>query len=165
MNSIDILLSEAGAQLTALVVKGTVSTVSSKIKQLKNEKNNDNLRSQYDALINELISEREEAIRLASIYKNEVERIQINDDDIEHLQNTISNAIDLLLTISPDKGIQRDMVNPIKSLISKDTLKAMQLLGFNYKDAIGIPLTNVCANLIESKLGKINPNSNQSKKR
>ena len=36
----------------------------------------------------------------------------------------------------------------LKELIHKDTLKTMQLLGFNYKAAIGEPLTEVCANAI-----------------
>ena len=38
----------------------------------------------------------------------------------------------------------------IKELISVDTLKTMQLLGFNYKAAIGDPLTSICANAINS---------------
>ncbi len=29
----------------------------------------------------------------------------------------------------------------------------MQLLGFNYKEAIGVPLTEVCADVIYNKLG------------
>lgn len=35
----------------------------------------------------------------------------------------------------------------------RHTLKAMQLLGFNYKEAIGTPLTRACASAIERKLG------------
>ena len=31
----------------------------------------------------------------------------------------------------------------IEQLISKDTLKTMQLLGFNYKEAIGEPHTEI----------------------
>ncbi len=38
----------------------------------------------------------------------------------------------------------------IKELISVDTLKTMQLLGFNYKAAIGEPLTQICAKAITS---------------
>ena len=41
----------------------------------------------------------------------------------------------------------------IKELISVDTLKTMQLLGFNYKEAIGEPLTRLCADTI-SGLGQ-----------
>ena len=38
------------------------------------------------------------------------------------------------------------------ALFNKDTLKTMQLLGFNYKEAIGQPLTEVCSNAIRTKL-------------
>ena len=50
----------------------------------------------------------------------------------------------------------------IKELISVDTLKTMQLLGFNYKAAIGEPLTQICATAI-SHIGnkKNNSQSNQ----
>lgn len=41
----------------------------------------------------------------------------------------------------------------LKELISVDTLKTMQLLGFNYKAAIGEPLTKLCADAI-SGIGK-----------
>ena len=39
----------------------------------------------------------------------------------------------------------------IKSLLSKETLKIMQILGFNFKKAIGEPLTELVAALIYSK--------------
>ena len=45
----------------------------------------------------------------------------------------------------------------IKELISVDTLKTMQLLGFNYKSAIGEPLTLMLRNFILSKV--IEPDS------
>lgn len=44
--------------------------------------------------------------------------------------------------------IQVQGYEQIKELISVDTLKSMQLLGFNYKAAIGEPLTQLCANAI-----------------
>lgn len=44
----------------------------------------------------------------------------------------------------------------IKELISVDTLKKMQLLGFNYKAAIGEPLTLMLRNFIFSKVADPN---------
>ncbi len=49
-------------------------------------------------------------------------------------------------------------------LLNKDTLKTMQLLGFNYREAIGQPLTEVCSETIKNKLGGGNPKSNNNKK-
>jgi len=100
-------------------------------------------------LINELISEREEAIRIAQIFKAEIERIEISDDDIVHLNNTVGRFLELLKSISPNTQI--DNFEQVKELISVDTLKAIQLLGFNYKTAIGEPLTQLCAGFILSK--------------
>ncbi|MEG2412987.1 hypothetical protein [Clostridium sp.] len=47
-----------------------------------------------------------------------------------------------------------DNFNQLKELISIDTLKTMQLLGFNYKAAIGEPLTKVCADSIGNLANK-----------
>ncbi|MCD5417299.1 hypothetical protein LR021_02885 [Candidatus Bipolaricaulota bacterium] len=48
--------------------------------------------------------------------------------------------------MSPEAPIKT--CEQIKELISIDTLKTIQLLGFNYKAAIGEPLTQLCANAI-----------------
>jgi len=143
------LLAEAGANLTALAVKGTVSAVTTKIKAMKTEKNLEIVRNKYDELINEILSEREEAIRIAQLYKSEVDRIEISDKDIEHLNKTISQVLSILKGMSPSVNVEG--FSQFQGLINVDTLKAMQLLGFNFKAAIGEPLTTLCANAILSK--------------
>ena len=47
----------------------------------------------YDELINEVLQEREEAVRIAQVYKAELDRIEISDKDIEHLHNTVSRVM------------------------------------------------------------------------
>lgn len=47
---------------------------------------------------------------------------------------------------------QVESYEQIKELISVDTLKTMQLIGFNYKSAIGEPLTLMLKNFILSKV-------------
>ena len=148
------MLVETGISLTALAVKGTVSAVTTKIKALKTEKDLETVRNKYDELINELLSEREEAIRIAQLYKSEVDRLEISDRDIEHLHKTISQILSILKEMSP--GIDVNAFLQFQSLINVNTLKAMQLLGFNFKAAIGEPLTTLCAQAILSKL----PNKN-----
>lgn len=59
----------------------------------------------------------------------------------------------ILKTISPQTD-KIDSFEQLKDLISVDTLKTMQLLGFNYKAAIGEPLTNLCADAISSLCNK-----------
>ena len=153
------LFVEIGASLTALALKGTVSAVSAKIKAMKMEKDVDSIRNRYEEIINEILSEREEAIRIAQMYKSELERYEISDEDIQHLHSTISRMLRIASQMSPASSgtaggqMLRGPINTleqIQELISIDTLKAMQLLGFNYKAAIGEPLTQLCADAIRS---------------
>lgn len=154
------ILAEMATNLTALAVKGTATAVHSKIESVKNERNAETLRNTYDELINQLLSEREESIRIAQAYKEELEKVVISDSDIEHLHNTVSMVLEIIKTMSPQNQ-SIDSIGQLKNLISVDVLKTMQLLGFNYKAAIGEPLTKLCADAI-SHIGNKN---NVTKKR
>lgn len=144
-------LVQVGAELTTYAAKGTASAIRTKIKRIKLEHDNDKIRNQYDEIISELLEEREDIIRIAQIYRDELEKVEISDEDIESLHNTIERVLDALSLFMDAESIES--VKPLKDLISVDTLKTMQLLGFNYKDAIGLPLTKLCANAIDN-LGK-----------
>jgi hypothetical protein len=43
-----------------------------------------------------------------------------------------------------------EYIGYIESLLSKELVKVMQLIGFNYREAIGIPLTKLCADAISN---------------
>ncbi len=146
------ILTEMGTNLTTLAVKGTATLIHSKVESVKNEKNIDNLRNTYDEIISQLLSEREEAIRIAQAYKEELEKVVISDEDIEHLHNTVEKVLEIFKVMSPQSE-NIESLEQLKELISVDTLKTMQLLGFNYKAAIGEPLTKLCADAI-SGIGK-----------
>ncbi|MGD9780377.1 hypothetical protein [Methanomethylovorans sp.] len=168
---------EMGVSLAELAVKGTASAVNKKIRAAKEEKNIENLRTTYDELINEVLLEREEAVRIAQAYKSELDRIVISDDDIEHLHNTVAMVLEIFnssqMTTAMAQGEEatkkaQDTANSlsqIKCLISVDTLKTMQLLGFNYKAAIGEPLTQICADAISAWGSKKSPMQNSQRKK
>lgn len=146
-----------------------------KNKSIKDEKNLEKARNTYEEIVSELLSEREEAIRIAQAYKTELDRIVISDEDIEHLHNTVSRVLEIIkafqlisATTKGEEEIQKineqtKSHEQIKELISVDTLKTMQLLGFNYKAAIGEPLTQICAKAITSFGDKKNTTSNKRK--
>lgn len=144
---------ELGVALTGLAVKGTASAIQKKISASKARKDDKKTIELYDEIVNELIEERSEAIRIAQSYKTELEKYEISDKDIEHLNKTISTVLDIIKDMSPEIDI--DSFKKFKDLISVDTLKSMQLLGFNYKKAIGEPLTELCS----AKISSLNKNS------
>ena len=158
---------ELGTSLSTLVLKGTATAVQGKIASLKEERTVETVRSAYNEMINQLLEEREEALLIAQSYKNELERVVISDEDIEYLQQTVSKVLDLfvntqIIDINSEDPVKKekakaqiDAINEVKGLISKDVLKTMQLLGFNYKAAIGEPLTELCASKIKSIAGRL----------
>ncbi len=143
------IITQMGINLTELAVKGTATAIHGKIQSVKSEKNIETVRNTYDEIINQLLAEREEAITIAQAYKEELDKVIISDEDIEHLHNTVTKIFEILKLMSPNNG-NIDSFEQFKELISVDTLKTMQLLGFNYKLAIGEPLTNLCANAISN---------------
>lgn len=150
-----------GSSLAMLAAKGTASAIASKVKALKEEKSVEAVRNAYDELINQLIEERAEAILIAQAYKAELDRVQISDEDIKSLDATIGRVLEIIksfpgaLSDDPNTAAaQQNSYDQLRRLISADTLRTMQLLGFNYKAAIGEPLTQLCADKI-AQLGGI----------
>lgn len=168
-------LFEMSVSLANLAIKGTATAVTNRIKTIKNENNTEKLRNNYDEIVNELLAEREEAIRIAQAYKAELDRIIISDDDIKHLHNTVSRILEIFKTMQLEEArmngeeevkrvsTQVEIYDQIKELISVDTLKTMQLLGFNYKAAIGEPLTKICANKITKLISEENKKDKENK--
>lgn len=110
-------------------------------------------------VINNLMNDKAQFESLARQYKTLYERVTISDEDIEYLHNTIRNVMILInekLIENDQEKISEEVLNAILGLLSKESLKTMQLLGFNYKEAIGVPLTELCADFLKNKLGNNN---------
>lgn len=144
------VIADISTQLAVLAAKGTATAVSNKVQSIRQKKKIEEICNSYEELINEIVAERAQAIAVAQAYEAELKRYEIGDDDIRHLQGTVGSALDILKEMSPTTNIEG--FEQIKSLITVDTLKAMQLLGFDYKAAVGDPLTRACATAIETKL-------------
>ena len=151
---------QLGVSLATLAAKGTASAIAAKVRSLKEVRNADTVRTAYDELISELLEERAEAILIAQAYKDALDRVEISDEDIQSLNNTLGRVLDIFgLGVESDNladenaRSQAIAIRQLRELISADTLKTMQLLGFNYKAAIGEPLTKLCAERIAA-LGK-----------
>ena len=162
------------ADLMMLVANGTVTAITAKVQSVRQEKDANKIREVYDAAIQQLIAERSEAIQIAQALQSELDRTTISDSDMESLDATIGKLIDIFLPegqgneegIADNRNLsgRRESFEQLRALINADTLKCMQLLGFNYKEAIGEPLTQMCASAIRS-WGKPRKGSAQQSKR
>lgn len=151
-------LIELSVAFTEIVARNSIEWVNKKIQTAKIKKDQLSQQNEYEDIINKLLEDKYELQRIAQHYKELYESMTISDDDIEYLHNTLRKALDLLITFSPNqKGKEADYKVFI-DLLNKDTLKTMQLLGFNYKEAIGKPLTELCSSKILGLGNKSNIN-------
>ena len=157
-------LIKAGIELSSLAIKGTATMVNSKVQSMRKVKDSEELRNRYDEIVNELLVERDQAIRIAQSFKEEYEKVNIDDDDIAYLNTTVKQAISIMSSFASFTQDQKESFDLLVEILNKDTLKTMQLLGFNYKQAIGDPLTEVCANAIKTRLMVSNNKKTNTKK-
>lgn len=143
---------QAGMMLTNTLAKNTAGWVSTKIAQVKEKSEVKEIHKQYEEIINRLLEDNFELQRISMTYQSLYEQVTITDEDIEHLQRTLKRTLELFIKYDEDFAENRESLELIIELINVDTLKSMQLLGFNYNAAIGEPLTIACSNFIKSKM-------------
>lgn len=141
MNNLDNTIVELGAQLGILAAKNTASTIYNKISVLKHRREDGKTITEYEEII----------------YEN----INISDEDMEYLHNTLKIVLE---STSPD-GKTDENLSVALAFLNKDTLKTMQLIGFNYKEGIGRPLTELCEEWIKLKLSPKKTQAQGTKKR
>lgn len=135
----------------------TVNGVMSKVQQIKATKDQNQQIAEYNQLINNLLTNRNDLENISQQYKEKIERLIISDEDIEKLHNTIKTVLNLIYTFQ-DTDEESESVDALLKLLNSDTLRTLQLLGFNYKKAIGDPLTEVTSKFITGHLS-FNTNS------
>lgn len=152
-----------GVRLAETVGRTSLSWVSDKRAIARGVKDAKEQQEVYEEIISKLLDDKSEIEMIARQYKDMYEKVSISDEDIEHLQKTLNSVIDNLYkgNTATRSFNPRDITN----LINKDTLKTMQLLGFNYKEAIGEPLTEVCAMTIKNKFSPSKQGSHASRKK
>lgn len=148
--------------LAEVAAKNTYNLVSARIGIIKEKKKSEEQQAAYEEIINALLQDKMDLERIAGEYQELYEKVTISDKDIEHLQKTVKRVIEKFSVFS-SMGSNRENVDILMNLINKDTLKTMQLIGFNYKEAIGQPLTEVCASAIRKSLGGTVTKKNKSK--
>ncbi|MGV2875850.1 hypothetical protein ROU88_08135 [Macrococcus capreoli] len=137
-------MNSASLVLQNITESNSVLDMYEKLKSIKMIEDEQQKNNEYEKLINNLLTEKQMILSIAKIYKDEYERINITDEDLEHLQTTVRNIVNIF----NDSHYIDDLDEKLINLIQKDTLKTMQLLGVNYKKAIGEPVTELVASKI-----------------
>lgn len=142
-------------KLAVVVASNTATIVVDRVRTAHANKDKATTITALEEIINDLVSDKSELIRIAQAYEQEFVSQQVTKKELEYITKNVLPLLDKF--ISKD---QKEIVEQLKSLLSVETLTIMQLLGFNYKRAIGEPLTLVLQKWIESKV-PVDPNEAQ----
>jgi hypothetical protein len=153
---------ELGARLIEIGVRNTAVTISTKIRTAKAKKDAKKTIQELEEIISALISDKNELVQIAQSYEQELVAQQISKKDIEYITTKFIPVLKgLIQQTSGDNANIQKTIDTLMPLLSVETLTVLQLLGFNYKRAVGEPLTLLIRQAITSKISS-NPNGIQS---
>ena len=139
------ILMQLAANLTEVCAKNGASIISNKIKASKAKKNDKETIAELEEIISDLLNDKSEIQRIAQAYEQELVSQKITEDDIKYITD---NLLPVFSEFMPDKV----QLEQLRKILSVETLTIMQLIGFNYKQAIGEPLTLLIRKSIEAKI-------------
>jgi hypothetical protein len=144
-------LAGMAARLAELGARGTVTGIRARIGTSKAAKRERETIDALEEMIDELISERTEILGIAQAFEEELIAQRISDEDIGFITGQIGPRLEQLLELA-EADVDPDEVRKILDLVvSKEVVKILQVLGFSFREAIGRPLTNLVARLINTQ--------------
>ncbi|MGB4800511.1 MAG: hypothetical protein WBP03_03275 [Candidatus Saccharimonadales bacterium] len=149
------LLAELGVKLTESAVRNTAGAISDKISSIKAKRDDKQTIRELEDIVNNLLDDKSELVRIAQAYEQELVSQKISDEDITYITDTLVPLIEKFvggIEDEAERAKNQAYLDTIKSVVSKEMITVMQLVGFNFKQAVGEPLTLLIRRLIESKM-------------
>lgn len=145
-------ISQLTTQLAELVTRNAASAVASRISALRARKVDQEAMNELIELVNDLIADKNELIGVATAFEQEMVAQRISDDDITYITTKLIPVAEQLSDLADGAEESRDALDAIKGLVTAETLTIMQLVGFNFRRAIGEPLTMLVERAILSRI-------------
>ncbi|MGJ0530210.1 hypothetical protein ACR723_06270 [Enterococcus lactis] len=153
----DPQLVELSARLTEVALKTTATSISSKLKAVKQSRDDKKIIAEMNDMIYELLDDKQELEAIAKSYQEEFIAQKLSEDDLKYISSTVLPIMKKFLEELAETQEVEERLKTIKliesldafeSLLSINTLNVLQLIGFNFKKGIGEPLTELIKNSI-----------------
>ena len=134
------------AQLSEVAARNTVGAIQTRVSTAKATKQHENIVNELTEIINQLVEDRVELVGIATTLREQLVAQRITTEEITYITDKLIPAVEDLAGLAGDDNAEA--IEPIKKLVSVEMLTVLQLVGFNFKAAIGEPLTQVVEGLI-----------------
>ncbi len=154
MDDLNTELLKLSASLATLIGRNSVQAVTDRMKAARASKNQEEVIRNLEGIITDLIADKTDLSQIAQAYDEQLQMRKMSEDEIDYVTENIIPLLETLLNLSEDEAAikARDAIALFKPILSKDTFNILQLLGFNFNQAIGQPLTRLVSSLILSKI-------------
>lgn len=142
-------LLQLATRLADVTVRNSATVVFKKIDASKARKNDKQTIYELTDIINELIDEKQELQQIAKAFEQELTAEKLSEKDIEFVEKTVLPVIKEFAAKNDDNEFLEN-IEKIEPLISQNTIKVLQIFGFNFKKAIGEPFTELLIKKINS---------------
>ncbi|MBS3183286.1 hypothetical protein [Leucobacter manosquensis] len=142
-----------GLRLAELMARNGATFVSDKIRGYKASGRSEETISGLEELVTQLIADKAEVARIAQAYEAELVAQRLSPGDVDYVTKTVVPKIEQLIESSGgmDEATEKQFEG-VKGLLSAETVNVLQLLGFNFRQAIGAPLTELVSKKILSSV-------------
>lgn len=161
---IDPTVSEALVRLAEVAARNTASAIQTRVRKAKASKQNENTINELGEIINQLVDDRNELMGIANVLREQLVAQRITDEEITYITEKLIPTVEKLIELGG--GEDNDALDALKAIVSAETLTVLQLVGFNFKAAVGEPLTEVVAGYVGALAPKQSRpgNKNQSRR-
>lgn len=150
-----------GTELATVAGRMSVEAIFDRIRAIKGKGNPDEIINNLEEIISELITDKNNLIRISQVYEEKLITQKMTEKEIDYITQSVVPLLEELLNQGNSEETQKmqEGLNLIKKLLSKEMFNIMQMLGFNFKKAIGEPLTELLASFIRSNVVSIEKNA------
>lgn len=152
MDDLTPQLANLGVQLAASAARNTASAIADKVSAMRATQSSNDQVASLEQIVSDLIADKNELTRIAQAYQHELIAQQLTPGDVRYITDTV---VPLLEQLADGMGNQAEgaqfkkQIQTLKPLLSVETVNILQLLGFNFRQGIGAPLTQRLKVLIE----------------
>lgn len=136
-------LTQLSLQLANTAVRNSASAVAERINSARTRKRDQETIAELEEIVNELVADKAELVRIAQAYEEEFIAQRLSPENVEYIIGSVVPVLERLVAESGDETAVQKMMDLLQPVLSVETLTVLQLVGFNFKRAIGEPLTEV----------------------
>jgi hypothetical protein len=155
----DPAIQNLSIQLADAATRTTASVVADRIRVVKAKRKDAEIIAELEELVSELVRDKAELVHIGQALDEQLVSQRLSGEDVAYITRNVLPVISQLLEsgaagqgdAAKKAKATQDMMGVLKPILSAETVNVLQLLGFNFKRAVGEPLTDLLAQLIMSK--------------